>query len=379
MNIGYLSDIFPKTSETFVANEISGLSSNHNIRVFALKSEGGMAPPNVPVTYFKKRLVKDGLSSIKAGFGNELIKRNASEHYFRMIAEYFSEFAEEEEILHRHFGTNSIVYYLAKKMHLPYTVTTHAWDIFANERYEHIDFVLRNAAKVITISNFNREFLIKNMELKKEKIEVVRMGIDSAKFASLKTDGNLKRILSVGRLIEKKGFEYAIDAVGQLVKKYPEIEYTIIGSGPLEPELRAQIKRLGLENIIRIKSGISNERLLDEYKKAGLFILPCIQARDGDMDGIPVVLMEAMAMGKVVISTSVSGIPELIEDKISGLLVKPNDPKALSNAMDMILGEKVDVDSMGKQARKKVIEEFNLKDQVSSMNRIFEDVLSGDS
>jgi glycosyltransferase involved in cell wall biosynthesis len=379
MNIGYLSDIFPKTSETFVANEISGLSNHHNVRVFALESKGGMVPSNIEVTYFKKRLVKDGLSSLKAGFGKELIKRNAKEHYFRMVAEYFSEFLKGEEILHRHFATNSIVYYLAKKMQLPYTVTTHAWDIFANERYEHMDVVLRNAAKVITISDFNREYLVKNVGLNKEKIKVVRMGIDPARFTSPKSDGNLTKILSVGRLIEKKGFEYAIDAVDHLVKKYPDIEYTIVGSGPLEPDLRARIKRYGLENKIRIISGISNDALLEEYRKASLFIIPCIQAKDGDMDGIPVVLMEAMAMGKVVISTSISGIPELIEDKISGLLVKPNDPKGLSNAVCEVLAEKVDVDQLGKEARNKVIEKFNLNNQVSSMSKIFEDVLSGDA
>lgn len=376
MNIGYLSDIFPKTSETFVANEILGISNHHNIRVFALKSEKGMVPVNVHVTYFKKRLVKDGLSSIKAGFGKELIRRNATEHYFRMAAEYFSEFAEGEEILHRHFGTNSIVYYLAKKMHLPYTVTTHAWDIFANERYEHVDFVLKNAAKVITISDYNKEYLIKNMGIKKEKIDVVRMGIDSDKFASLKTEGNIKKILSVGRLIEKKGFEYAIEAVAQLEKKYHEIEYTIIGSGPLEPELRAQIKRHKLENKIKIKSGISNEKLLKEYKKAGLFILPCIQAKDGDMDGIPVVLMEAMAMEKPVISTRISGIPELIQNGQNGFLVDQKDPKSLASIIDKIFSGKIDLEMIVKNARNTVIESFNIKEQVEHMNRIFEEVIS---
>jgi glycosyltransferase involved in cell wall biosynthesis len=305
-----------------------------------------------------------------------MIKRNATEHYFRMAAEYFSEFSKEQEILHRHFGTNSIVYYLAKKMHLPYTVTTHAWDIFANERYEHIDFVLRNAARIITISDFNREYLIKNMGLKKEKIEVVRMGIDSAKFTSLKTKGSLRRILSVGRLIEKKGFEYAIDAVAQLVKKYPGIEYTIIGSGPLEPELRTQIMGYGLENRIRIKSGISNEKLFEEYEKAGLFILPCIQAKDGDMDGIPVVLMEAMAMEKPVISTRISGIPELIRSEENGFLVDQKDSKALAFAIDNIFSGKMDLEMIGKNARNTITECFNLKEQVEQMNRIFEEVTS---
>jgi glycosyltransferase involved in cell wall biosynthesis len=378
MKIGYLSDIFPKTSETFVVNEVMGLAQSNKLRIFSLEAGKGNVPNNVDVTYFKKRLVKDGLSSLKAGLGKDLIKRSAHEHYFRMIAEYFSDFSEDVEILHRHFATNSIVYYLAQILKVPYTVTTHAWDIFAKERYPHLDKVLKSAAKVITISNFNKDYMIKNFGLKEEKIEVVRMGIDPDKFASQKIPGDRRKILSVGRLIEKKGFEYAIYGVHTLTEKFPEIEYTILGSGPEESKLRSLIKEHGLEEKVKIISGASDEKLLNEYKKAGTFILPCVQAQNLDMDGIPVVLMEAMAMEKMVISTKISGIPELISHGKSGLLVRPRDSEGLASAIEDVLLGRVDSETMCKEGRKKVVENFNIKDQILHMNAIYENVLSGD-
>jgi glycosyltransferase involved in cell wall biosynthesis len=296
-----------------------------------------------------------------------------------MIAQYFSEHAEDHDIYHRHFATNSIAYYLSRISKTPYTITTHAWDLFANERYKHLNSVLKNAKKVITISEFNKSFIMENMDLQPEKIEVVRMGIDPSRFTSGKTKGDIGKFLSVGRLVEKKGLEYAISAFGKAVKKYPGIEYTIVGSGPEEPKLRDKVKELKLEDKVQIKSHISNEDLVEEYNKAGTFILPCIRAQDGDMDGIPVVLMEAMAMEKLVISTSVSGIPELIEHGRSGLLVKPRDAKELSETMDKVLSQGVDSNTLSKEARATVIKDFNINGQVSSMELIFKDVLSGDT
>lgn len=379
MRIGYLSDIFPKTSETFILNEVAGLGKSHGVRVFALESEKVKGTENFDVTYFKKRLVKDGLSSIKAGFEKELLKRSAKEHYFRMVAQYFNEYIKDEEILHRHFATNSIVYYLSKISNIPYTITTHAWDLFAKERYVHLESILRNARKVITISEFNKNFMIENFGMKYQDIEVVRMGIDPERFAPTRPKGDIRKFLSVGRLVEKKGLEYSIGAVGKLVGRNQDIEYTIIGSGPEESRLRAKIKDLKLEDRIRIKSNISQKELIDEYRKAGIFILPCIRARDGDMDGIPVVLMEAMAMEKLVISTDISGIGELIDHKRSGLLVTPKDEEELSKAIEMVLTKDVDYESLSKVARSEVIKNFNLKHQISSMDRIFNEVISGEA
>ncbi len=379
MNIGYLSDIFPKLSETFVYNEIMGLKKNNVISVFSVESEGDLPLENIDVVYFKRRMLREGKGSLKAGLSGELLGKSPREHHFHMVANYFFQFSKNVELLHRHFPTNSIVYYLANKLKVPYTITTHAWDIFSNERYSHLDVLFKEAARVITISEFNKGYLTKNFGLDEKKIEVVRMGIDPGRFASLGNAGDRRRILSVGRLVEKKGLEYGIKAVKHLVPKYPEIEYTIIGSGPEEPKLRSLINELDLKDKVRIIGGATEKELLEEYKSAGIFILPCVHAQDNDMDGIPVVLMEAMAMEKVVISTRISGIPELISHGKTGLLVNPRDPKGLASAVEEVLMRKVDADVMGKEGRKTVIEEFNLKNQVSQMSAIFEKVLSGDA
>lgn len=378
MNIGYIQDIFPKTSETFVYNEIIGLKKTNTIKIFSVEREEGLPTKEFDVVYFKRRFLKEGKDTLKASLSGELLGKSAQEHHFHMIADYHSKSSENMEILHRHFATNSIIYYLGKKLKVPYTLTTHAWDIFAKDRYAHLDVILKEAAKIITISNYNKEYLNKNYGLDDREIEVVRMGVDLDRFSPLKEEHNGTRLLSVGRLIEKKGFEYGIRAVKLLAKKYPDIEYTIVGEGPERSKLQSLINELKLGNYVRLVGKIPNKELIDEYRKARLFILPCIRAGDGDMDGIPVVLMEAMAMEKTVISTKISGIPELIGHKENGMLVDQKDPKALAEAIDEILSGKVNAQDMGANGRRTIKERFNLDKQVKQMSRIFKEALSGD-
>ncbi len=379
MNIGYIQDIFPKTSETFVYNEIQGLSKTNSVKVFSLEQKEGKPAEGYDVVYYKKRLFREGPGAFKAGMAGNLLGKSAKEHYFHMISDYFSQLSENVEILHRHFATNSVVYYLARRLNVPYTLTTHAWDIFARERYPYLNTLLKEAAKIITISNYNKKYLIKNFALKEENIEVVRMGIDPTKF-SLSYDSNHEmKILSVGRLVEKKGFEYSIKAMGILARKYPDIKYTIVGTGPEETRLRNLVNELKLQNNINFAGGMSNEALLNEYREANIFVLPCVVAPNGDMDGIPVVLMEAMAMGKAVVSTTVSGIPELITDSENGLLVNQKDPGVLAEALDRILSHEVDAKKLGLLGRKTIIENFNLDAQIRQMNDIFEGLVTGDA
>lgn len=377
MNIGYLQDIFPKTSETFVYNEIKGLKKANDIKIFAIEREEGLPTEGYDVIYFKRSLLKAGTGALKAGLSGELLEKSAKEPYFHMIADYFSEFSKSVEILHRHFATNSIVYYLAKKLKVPYTLTTHAWDIFSQERYAQLDIILKKAAKVITISEYNKEYLRKNIGLGEEHIEVVRMGIDPERFSPLEDEHDSARVLSVGRLVEKKGFEYGIRAIKILTKKYPDINYTIVGDGPKKFELKGLIEELKLENNVRIAGKMPNETLLEEYKNANVVILPCVVAGDGDMDGIPVVLMEAMAMEKPVISTRISGIPELISHGEDGLLVEQRDPSALAKAIDGIFSGKYNAKDLGANGRRTITESYSLDRQVKRMSKLFEEVLSG--
>ncbi|MCK4615192.1 MAG: glycosyltransferase [Thermoplasmata archaeon] len=378
MKIGYVLDNFPKRSETFVLNELLGLSLKHDVTVFALGAEVGLDIPEHITAYYPRKRLSDHIHSAVELAKGALLERNIYEAHYHSIAGYFARIAKREgiEVLHKHFATNSVIHYMAHMLNIPYTLTTHAMDIFSLPRYSHLETLLRNASRICTISNFNREFMSEHFGLERDGILVVRMGIDVESFLPMFSRPGCNSILSVGRFVRKKGFETAIRAVALLKPEYPELQYRIIGGGPMESDLRTLAHELSVDDNVHFLGNLSSSELRDEYSRASVFILPCTVADDNDMDGIPVVLMEAMAMQKLVISTSISGIPELVQDGKTGLVVEPKEPKSLSNAIARVLDGNVDVERIGRNARLYVQEEFNMQKQIDGMETIFEDVLS---
>ena len=194
-----------------------------------------------------------------------------------------------------------------------------------------------------------------------EKIHVTRMGIEPEKF-NLKVRDALHsplRIVSVARLTEKKGLGVAVDACKFLKAQGANFEYTIIGNGDMEEELRNTIRTADLEDCVKMVGFKPQEEIKRYLDEADIFLLPSLTAADGDMEGIPVALMEAMAVGLPVVSTDHSGIPELIENNVSGWLAPEGDAKALSDILLKLAKGEVDVVPVVAAARQKVETEFN--------------------
>lgn len=375
MKIGYVLDKFPKTSETFIYNEVEGLSNKHDISVFSIDKSPDEIPDKVDIIY-SDDLYKEGAKAFSSFIRGDLIQRSVVEAYHHMVANQFKKESDDLEMLHRHFPTNSVIYYLSKELDIPYTLTTHARDIFSKVRYDHLKEILDEAERIITISDYNKNYMIDEFSLQPSKIDVVHMGIDTKKFSPSPPNGNITNILTVARLVEKKGIRYGIEAFSRLSEKYPELHYNIIGEGPMKDDLKNLIEDLDIKNKISLLGRVLEKRLLEEYKKADIFMLPCVIAKDGDRDGIPMVLMESMAKEKLVISTEVSGIPELIDDGENGIMVEPKSPGDLARKIEMVIEGEVDIKSMCKNARKKVCKDFNLDDQLTEMDEIFQDVTS---
>lgn len=375
MRIGYVLDKFPKTSETFIYNEVESLSKKNNLTVFSIEDVSGEGSHDLDVKYGNK-FYKQGLKGIGSFVKGNLIDRSILETYYRMIAGRFKKHRSDLEVLHRHFPTNSVVYYLAKELEIPYTVTTHARDIFSKERYVNLKNLVEESERVVTISDYNKNYLVNEFNIPSDKITKVHMGIDTEKFSPSPPKQDVTNILTVARLVEKKGIRYGIRAISHLIKKYPELEYNIIGEGPLKKELKNLIENYGMGNKINLLGRVSEEKLLDEYEKADIFLLPCVIAQDGDRDGIPVVLMEAMAMEKLVISTDVSGIPELIEDGRNGIIVEPKRYEEITQNIERILEGEIDIKSMCRNARDKVCRDFHIDDQIEDMEEVFQEVVS---
>jgi glycosyltransferase involved in cell wall biosynthesis len=218
----------------------------------------------------------------------------------------------------------------------PYSFTAHAHDIFLPNPY--LSGNLTAAQTVVTISEYNRRFLISSGTPAK-KITVIPCGLDLQEFC-VQPDRTPAHgtIVSIGRLDPIKGFLSLIDACALLQERGVPFACEIVGEGPQRRELEQQIHAHGLREKFHLLGALSQAQVREVLARAELFVLPSVRTADGNQDGIPVALMEAMALGIPVISTQVSGIPELVIDEVSGLLIPPQDARALAAALERLLG-----------------------------------------
>lgn len=253
----------------------------------------------------------------------------------------------------------TVAMYGAWLLNKPFSFTGHAADLF-RERCALKDKIVR-AKFIVCISSFHRDFYIAE-GADPSKLIIAYCGIDTSLFkpvANQGKDGPL-HIISSARLVEKKGLNYLIDACQQLVGR-ESFRCTIAGSGPLLSELKQQIQTLGLSELVHLTGRPLLQEDIPEFMESGdIYCLPCIWAEDGDVDGLPQMLMEAMACGVPVISTDLVGIPDLIEDGRTGLLVQPNDSTALAEAIIRLADDAALRSQLALQAREEVVKTFDI-------------------
>jgi glycosyltransferase involved in cell wall biosynthesis len=276
------------------------------------------------------------------------------------------------EHLHIHFAhvPTQVGMYSAAIANIPFSFTAHANDLF--ERGYLIEQKVDRAKFVVTISDYNYNFL-KTKVKDIEKIKVIHCGIDLDTYQFLeKNTFNPKIIIkSLGRLVEKKGMDILILAAHELKKRDIDFVVEIGGSGPLNAELIKLIEQHGLSSHVFLTGAIPHQQVFQWLQQADLFVLACKQDGQGDQDGIPVVLMEAMAMGIPVISTTISGIPELIEDGISGLLASPNNSQALADKILQAISLDYDILKTTQAARSTIITAFNIEKNAEQLLTLF--------
>jgi glycosyltransferase involved in cell wall biosynthesis len=236
--------------------------------------------------------------------------------------------------LHVHFihVPAQIAMYASALSGVPFTVTAHANDIF-----EHgllLARKARRARRVLAISAFNREQLI-GRGVAADRIAIVRCAarLPACRLRGPRPESPLLRVGTLGRLIEKKGVDVLIDAVARLANDGIPIALEIAGDGPLRGELRARARRLGLDDCVRFLGALTHREVADWMGSLDAFALACKPDRRGDMDGIPVVLMEAMSLGIPVVATRLSGIPELVIHEQTGLKAAPGDAVGLATQL----------------------------------------------
>ncbi|MBA2442737.1 MAG: glycosyltransferase, partial [Rubrobacter sp.] len=333
MKVGYVVKRYPRYSETFIVNEILAHErAGMELEIFSLRPpedghfQDAISRVRAPVTYVPSSGARtssfwtalEEASEVLPGLWDSLEVARGEEGRDVYQAVILAQEAALRKIghLHAHFATVSatVARLAARFAGIPYTFTAHAKDIFHESvRPEDLSRKLDAASAVVTVSEYNLEYL-REFHAPAGHVRRIYNGLDLERFPYRSPEDRPPRILAVGRLVEKKGVGDLVEACALLARRGREFVCQIVGSGPLEEELRERIRRLGLEDRVELTGPRPQGELAGIVQDAAVFAAPCVVGSDGNRDGLPTVLLEAMALGTPCVSTDVTGIPEVLRD-----------------------------------------------------------------
>lgn len=366
MHICYLVKRFPRLSQTFVLNELLALQRQGvRLTVVALRradeAHAGYAELRAPVLY---------LSELAPGASDPADQGVA---VARLLA------GRGVTHLHAHFATRAaaVARLASEALGLPFSFTAHAHDIFhAGVDRAGLAATMARASAVVTVSDYNRAYLERLLFAEGREARVVRLynGIDLARLRPAQGPRQQGLIVGVGRLIAKKGFATLVDAVGLLRAAGVPARCVIVGDGEERAALEARVAAAGLGEHMRLlgtRPPVAVARLVGV---AEAFALPCVVGEDGDRDGMPTALLEAMALGTPVVSTGVAGIPELVRHGRTGLLAAEGDPASLASALIHLLEDAALRARLSAAALDLVRADFDLARNAAALRGLFADV-----
>jgi glycosyltransferase involved in cell wall biosynthesis len=401
--IGYVVSTWPRLSQTFVLNEILALENRGlPLRIFSTKDPGHepvhtkVAKVRAPVAYlsFRRRVRSVLLANVRmalrrpGAYARTLLRAlgyrrpDVLRRFFQ--AGYLADLLHRNPVtqLHAHFATGpTLVAMLAHELvGIPYSFSAHARDIYVDTPPELLRAEMEGARAVITCGEYSRRYLASRSPDLSGKLRCIEHGLDLAEFTfrwPRASDPGPPLILAVGRLVEKKGFGDLILAADLLRRRGQSFRVQIIGDGPLRQALERGVAERGLQDCVTLLGAQPHDMVRAAYQRAVIFVLPCVVAGDGDRDGLPNVLLEAMASGLPVVSTSIVGIPDLIDSECDGLLIPPSDPGALASALERLLVDPQLRDRLARAARGKIEERFSIHRSADRLLAVFEPVQRG--
>jgi len=389
--VGYVLKRYPRYSETFVVNEI-----------LALEQTG------LPISIFSLRPPEDGhfqdaISRVRAPVAYHVASGLRGDDFWRALGDASAWIDDIEDRLraargmdvrhvyqalriacdvrrlgvthlHSHFATEAtdVARMAAWFASVAYSFTAHAKDIF----HDSVDVAalvtkMRAAAAIVTVSDYNVRFLCSLPGAPAKRIVRVYNGLPLEEFAFSEPAGRPRRIVSVGRLVEKKGFSVLIDACAQLRAAGVEHHCEIIGGGELEQSLRAQVRALGLEDTIELVGPLPRRAVIERMRNAAVLAAPCVTGSDGNRDGLPTVVLEAMALGTPCVTTNVTGLPEIVRDDQTGLLVPEGRSESLASALRRLLDDAPLRVRLAQAARRQVETSFDIRRNVAGLRPLF--------
>lgn len=406
MNVAIFVSSFPSVSETFVLNHIVDLTSRgHNVVIYAADrgSTSALSPEArklrlIDRTFYSPSIPKHvGFRWFKAMLitGRHFLLRplllfrichprgrsvGTSNLLFRATTVLNR---PEYDIIHAHFGPNgamAVELIELGLLHGPVVTTFHGYDLtsYVESRNETVYARLfRYGARMLPVSDLWASRLLE-LGCDPEKVIVHRMGIDLKRFTHRKRRLPADReliLLSVARLVEKKGLSYAIRAVGLLRENGIRFRYAIVGDGAMRAELECLVDELDLGTSVFLIGEMGSNDVTEQLDRADILLAPSVTARSGDKEGIPVVIMEALACGLPVVATNHSGIPEIVEDGRHGLLVPERDAVALASAIQQLAESPELYDRISTPGRARVETEYNNEVLGDQLMRIYESVI----
>ena len=391
--IGYVLKRYPRYSETFVVNEIlAHEEAGLNLEIFALRPSSDthfqdtIARVRAPVTYLP---APDVLSATE--FWHELMtaaktlpgwakgldaaRDEVARNVYQAALLAVQARAKGIEHLHAHFATSAttVARLAALFAGLTYSFTAHAKDIFHDD-VDDGDLLrkIQDASAVVTVSDYNVGFLHDQYGDAASNVQRIYNGLDLSRLPFANPHDRPPCIVAVGRLIEKKGFSDLIDACAELDARQIDFQCQIIGGGPLEEALKTRIRDYGLQHKIELLGPRPQNEVMAHLQEAAVFAAPCVVGSDGNRDGLPTVLLEAMALGVPCISTDVTGIPEVIKHNESGILVPQKNAHALSLALERLLSQPQERTRLAQQARRLIESAFDIRHNSAALRSVFD-------
>lgn len=412
LKVAYVLLYFPRMTETFIADEIQAIiSRNIDVKIISLlpASSSELTQP-VSQKLLKYTSYAPGLTSIAIWKAQLHFLYKASHLYIGLLARFLGQPYPNQpaalflkrlaiflkavavanyleisgvDLLHTHFAwlSGGAAWICARLLDKPFTVTVHAFDIYSSKR-ELLGLVSREAAHVVAVSEFNRQQVSTLGICPAEAVSVIHCGIDLAGLdVKIKTpssdrlpDTTLK-ILSVGSLVPKKGHDILIDACRLLKEKGLRFVCTIVGNGPELNKLNKMIYEKSLQSQVVLAGARLHPAIIEAYRQNDIFVLASRIASDGDRDGIPVVLMEAGWEGLPIVSTTVSGIPELVQHMQTGLLIPPDEPIALADAILTLAADSKLRRQLGQNAKTFVKSRFGIENTSMQLSNLFSNIV----
>lgn len=272
------------------------------------------------------------------------------------------------ERLHVHFASNAAIkaVVVSDLTGIPFSCTGHGSEILLYPD-KHLPEIIKRARPFITISNYNKKVLLEKYNLPEETIKVLYCGVDLKRFQPMtKTVSNTPpHILSVTWMRPEKGVKYLVEACNILRKKDSDFRCTIVGGGKDFEKVKKHVIDLGLKELINLPGALPHKEIIELYSKADIFVLPSLS------EGISIAIMEAMAMELPVVATGITGIPEIIENGVNGLLVEPENPETLAERIEYLIHKPLLREAMGQNGRRVVEKRFDLNKNIKILERWF--------